>query len=662
MPSSHTRPGHLALRSAAAGLLLAAAPALAAEPTPTLYGLPALDRADFNRLAVAADLPLFWKDDATNQGTPDPAELTVHGDAALHRWVAGGAFTPAFEAAYRRLVELRRREAVARELAQGRPTLVATDLSAATPQDQAVMAHMLEVARLIDALFAVQIGAGGLVERVPADDPASRALIGRNHGPWCEAPETEADPFCNALPDFPEQRHFSWPDDATVDKGFCDALATHPDAEALMDPFTVVRRKGDALVAVPYTEAYGDLMGQVARELRAAADAADPQAEAPLVAYLRAAADGFETNRWEPADEAWSRMSARNSRWYVRVAPDETYFEPCQLKAAFHLSLARVDAGALAWEEKLSGLRGAMEERFAAVIGAPYKARDVRFHLPEFIDIAINAGDSRSAFGATIGQSLPNFGKVAEEGRGRTVAMANLYTDADSRQTALQQAESLLAPEVAALLVDAEEVGRLDTVLHEAAHNLGPYGGTLIRGKRPEEHFGGRIDAVLEELKAQTGSMLLMPLLGERGLLTPAQVQQGWANTLAWAFGHVAAGMWTPTGQPKTYSQLAAILLGELQAAGALRFVEGGDGPDPGRFHVDFEKMGAAVDGLMHAVGRIKATGDVAAATALIERHVGEAGLRAIRADLIAERVLRHPKASFLYAVTGTAARTSASR
>ena len=635
-----------------AAILLAPTVALAADPSPTLYGLPALERADFNRLAATADVPLFWKEDPSDQGQVDPGELITLGDASeLARWVDGGAFTPVFEATYRRLVELRRREAVERELSQGRPTLVETDLTGATPQDRAVMKHLLEVSRLIDALYAVQLGAGGFADRIPPEDAASRALLHRNHGPWCEAPETEADPFCNALPDFPEARSFAYPDDVVVNKALCDEIAAQPNATELMDPFTVVRRQRGALVAVPYTDVYGDAMGRIAVALRAAADAADPKAEPTLRAYLLAAATGFETNRWEPADEAWSRMSARNSKWYIRVGPDETYYEPCQLKAGFHLSLARVDDGALEWEERLSAVRGEMEQRIAAIIGAPYKARDVKFHLPEFINMVVNAGDSRSGLGATIGQSLPNVGKVSEEGRGRTVAMVNLYTDADSMDTMRRQAESLLVPEVAALIGDTQEMSQLDTVLHEATHNLGPYGGTTIDGKRPEEHFGGRVDAILEELKAQTGSLFLMKYLGEKGILTPEQVREGWVNSIRWAFGHVARGMWTPSGQPKTYSQLAAILLGELQRQGALTFVEGGEGPDPGRFAVDFEKMPAAIDRLMHEVGLIKASGDVDGANALIGRHTSEAGLAAIHADLITERVLRFPKASFVYSV-----------
>ena len=73
-----------------------------------------------------------------------------------------------------------------------------------------------------------------------------------------------------------------------------------------------------------------------------------------------------------------------------------------------------------------------------------YAAREVGFQLPDFIQVVLNAGDSRSAIGATIGQSLPNFGKVAEESRGRTVVMSNLYTDADSLAAAAEKDALLL--------------------------------------------------------------------------------------------------------------------------------------------------------------------------------------------------------------------------
>ncbi len=109
-------------------------------------------------------------------------------------------------------------------------------------------------------------------------------------------------------------------------------------------------------------------------------------------------------------------MNVDNSKWYLRIGPDEVYFEPCSWKAGFHVSFARINPDSLNWQNKLEPVKGDMEKALAALAGPPYKARDVKFKLPDFIDIVLNAGDSRPPLGATIGQSLPNWGQVANEG------------------------------------------------------------------------------------------------------------------------------------------------------------------------------------------------------------------------------------------------------
>jgi hypothetical protein len=345
-------------------------------------------------------------------------------------------------------------------------------------------------------------------------------------------------------------------------------------------------------------------------------------------------------------------MSGENSRWYVRVAADETYFGACQLKAGYHMSLARIDPSALEWQRRLTALRGDMEVAIAATIGPPYAARDVAFKLPDFINVVLNAGDSRGGLGATIGQALPNFGKVAEESRGRTVVMVNLYTDPDSIATQRAHATSILTPETARFWTDDPKMARLDTVLHEAAHNLGPTGTWRVDGKLPEDVFGGATDAILEELKAQVGSLYYMELLRRRALLADDEARQGNVATFVWACGHVARGMRSASGKPQTYSQLSAILIGELMTAGAVRFDEtAGGSVDPGRFAIDFDALPAAVEALMKTAGGLKARGDRATAEALIARHVDDAGLARIRAPVIIERFTRHPRATFVYAV-----------
>ena len=624
--------------------------AVPVTPAATATELPALPRNDFNRLAVIAHLPLFWRADDNNKDTVDADELVVL-SGSTDKYVAGGKLTPAFDAAYNQLLQARRTEAVRKELNQGRITLVETDFTKRSAEQVAVMKELQAAARLLDELYQTQTGALPLRAKIPKDDTASHALYQRNNGPDCAAPATADDSFCSAAANFGEPRSFAYPEGPTLDKAFCDMLGKQPNAKELLDPFVVVRKDGDGYKAVPYTEVYGQRMKKIGARLKAAAAAIKSEDEAAFKAYLLAAAQGFDTNVWWDADEAWSKMNGRNSKWYLRVGPDETYFDPCQVKSGFHMSLAFIDRSALEWQDKLTKLRQQMETAVAATIGAPYKAREVGFQLPEFIEIIINAGDSRGGLGATIGQSLPNFGKVAAESRGRTVAMANLYTDPDSMRIARARAQSLFVAATMKHFSDDPSASRLDTVLHEAMHNFGPTGSWKVDGKKPEEVFGGRLDAILEELKAQTGSFYFLNYLQKEGAATADEVKAGYVSSIAWAFGHICRCMFTSSGKPRTYSVLAAIQLHWFMEAGAITFTDGGDGPDPGRFEIHFDKMPAAIDSLMKKVGGIKARGDKAAGQAMVDTATSDKAQRAMHAPLITERVLRYPKASFAYRI-----------
>ena len=201
-------------------------------------------------------------------------------------------------------------------------------------------------------------------------------------------------------------------------------------------------------------------------------------------------------------------MNVDNSKWFVRVAPDETYWEPCAQKAGFHLSFARINQGCKAWQAKLVPVQQEMEDSIAKLAGAPYKARKVTFHLPDFIDIVVNAGDDRDALGATIGQSLPNWGPVgtrAAGARSRWSTSTPIPTAASARKA---QAESMLDAASAKLLPGSTEPGLLSTILHEATHNLGPAHEYKVGGKDDRDVFGGPVASMMEELKAQTGALL----------------------------------------------------------------------------------------------------------------------------------------------------------
>ena len=637
----------------------------------------AMERAAFNDTAFRLNLPVYWTADKNHDGNVDPDEV-----AALlfypteGRWVSKGSFTDAvtssgsmsFESAFAMIraaasaatpsgPDAERRKLVLEELSQGATTLVYSDLKGLTPSEKGFVGHMLAAAKLTDTLYATQTGAVALEKQLPKDEPASLAIFRRNWGPKCTAPKTENNAACSAIPGAPRPTCDAYPAELQKDAKFCEALEKSADAKKLLTPFVNVREQKGHLVPESFSDTYKVLMGQIATELRAGADALkDDPKEAALRTYLTTAAQSYTTNDWLAADEAWAKMNATNSKWYVRVAPDEVYWDPCAQKAGFHLALALINPDSLAWQQKLLPVQTEMEQNLAERIGAPYKARKVTFHLPDFIDIVFNAGDDRHPMGGTVGQSLPNWGKVSAEGRGRTVAMSNLYNDPDSKAGRRKQGESLLSKYAMSYYPDSAAPGLLATILHEATHNLGPAHDYQFQGKTDAKAFGGGMAAMLEELKAQTGGLYYVEFLRKKGIITDLLAKQTYVDSIVWAFGHISRGMYTEAHGRKAYSQLAAVQIGFLMGEGAVTwdaFAEAANGSDKGAFTIDFDKLVPAIDKMMTVVGGIKAKNDSAAALALVAKYVdaGADGKTVVPQAIITERELRIPKPAFVYGV-----------
>lgn len=643
-------------------------------PAPPPLDTSVVPRLEFNRAVVERGASLFWTADANGNKALDPDELAVTwGGGSLDAWVNDGAFTQAFRDLYGSLGsrprieglapdEAARRQAVLAELAQGRPTLLKTVVT--DPVDAALVGHIEKAAQIVERIHARQNGVFGLEAQIPGDDAASRAMFFRNQGPACEAPKTEKDPNCHALPGKPKKVSGLYPASIQQNPAFCEILEKRKDADALLSQFAVVQHRAigtntgdpavDDLEAIPYHLAYKEDAGLVSAELLAAAKALEGRPEeSAFKAYLEAAAKAFGDDSWFEADKAWKAMTATNSKWYLRIGPDEVYFEPCSRKAGFHVSFARINQESLAWQKKLDPVKKDMEATLAKFAGPPYKARAVGFELPDFIDVVLNAGDARSAHGATIGQSLPNWGPVAESG-GRTVAMTNLYTDPDSEAAFMEQAASVLCASTMAKLDPAPRHGTLSTVLHEAAHNLGPAHEYKVKGKTDDQTFGGPLASTLEELKSQTAALYFSGWLVKKGLLPVEDAEKAHIRDVTWAFGHIAQGMLTASGKPKPYSQLAAIQMGWLLEKGTLKWsatAKAANGNDDGCFDVDLSTWDAQVEALAKVVLGIKGRGDKALAEKTRDAFVKDGTTWAALRGTIQERWLRAPKASFVYAI-----------
>ncbi len=645
----------------------AVAPAVASPPPEeTVQEAPAktfdaVSRADFNLRAAERFEPIFWREDANSNGVLEPEELAVlvgPWNAKRGDFVDGTGFTSRFEALYELLKTpltpaAPRHQALQLELSQGKPTLVETDSAVFTEGDRKAFPHFVNAAQIIEQLYAKQRGTEGQAATIAPDDTLSRAVFHRNQGAFCVAPKTEKDQGCNAVLPNPSRAVGLYPAAVQEDQAFCGRLEKEKNKDKLMDHFSVVVDNGKGgFDAVPYTQAWKPEMDAVAAELDAAAAALGDD-EAAFKTYLAAAAKGFRSNDWEPANEAWVAMGPLNSKWYLRVAPDEVYYEPCAWKAGFALQLARINLASLEWQQKLEPVKADMEKTLADLAGPPYKARKVAFKLPDFIDVVLNAADQRNPHGATIGQSLPNWGKTAEKG-GRTVVMTNLYTDVDSRKNLSDQVAALYCKATFDKFTTDPKAALLSVVLHEAAHNLGPSHDYKVKGKTDDVIFGGPLASTMEEMKAQTSALFFTWWLADKGLLTQEEATAATLRDVAWAFGHISRGMYDAAGRTRAYSHLASFQMGHMFKSGVLTWKKdekAANGADTGCFEVDLDKWKPAVNVLAKRVLQTKGKGDRKDAEDLkmvfVDAKDEWSGLR----ETIAERWLRAPKATFVYSV-----------
>ncbi|HEY5946508.1 MAG TPA: hypothetical protein VIV40_13495, partial [Kofleriaceae bacterium] len=254
----------------------------------------AIARADFNRLAVRLNLPVYWIADANNNKLLDADEvapLLFYGSEA--KWTDNGKLTPAFEAAYDQIVAAskeppldtssedgKRRALVRQDLEAGRPTLVRSDFSTLSGDDKVFVKRMLGVADLIDDLYETTKGVKAVAAKLPAD-PESHSLFRRNRGATCEGPVSSKDPACSALAGAPKVPVDIYPAELQAKDTFCKDLQARKDGATLMGHFNVVRGGGDALTAVAYTDAYKDKMTAIGSALTEAANGIKDPKEQP---------------------------------------------------------------------------------------------------------------------------------------------------------------------------------------------------------------------------------------------------------------------------------------------------------------------------------------------------------------------------------------------
>ena len=316
-------------------------------------------------------------------------------------------------------------------------------------------------------------------------------------------------------------------------------IAAHPsEKDALLSPFTVVKRSGSKLVTIPYHTEYAAYVGPVAALLN---EAAALSQNATLTNYLKLQAQALLNDDYFAANMAWLDLNANID---VSIGPHEVYDDQLTGQKAFYkINVLLVDQSAAAQLSKYKSTGPALQNNLPVdpKYKPVYKA-DTMMPLLLADDIR-RSGQSRAVM-ESVAFSLPNDPRVWEAKGSKKVMMGN-YLNTRSNVVLQPLAQKILDPAVVAMFkYDAYFTWVL---MHEIGHTLGPRE-VVINGKTltPSEALGEYYSPI-EEGKADISALYNIPYLIGQGIVT-LPLEWHYAGFLAESLRSIRFGMGSAYG------------------------------------------------------------------------------------------------------------------
>ncbi len=468
--------------------------------------------------------------------------------------------------------------------------------------EKAVLAKLVQAAAYMDAAFWRQVDPEGeqlMRSLAGADAPREKAaysMLDANYGRW--------DRFLDFAPFIGEEERpaggYVYPADLGK-KELDDYIAAHPsEKEALNSPFTVVRRDGDRLKAIPYHEEYAAFVEPAALLLY---EAAELSQNPVLAKYLRLQGRALLADDYFEADIAWLDLTGSLD---VSIGPHETYDDQLSgQKAYYKANVLIVDQDAAARLAKYKSTGPALQENLP--VDPAYKPvyrADTMMPLVLADDIR-RSGQGRAIM-EPVAFSLPNDPRVWAAKGSKKVMMGNYL---GTRRTVVLEplARAILEPSVTTGI--DHEAYFTWVLMHEVCHTLGPRevkknGATMT----PREALG-QYYSPIEEGKADIGGLFNIPYLIGSGLVT-LPLESHYAGYMAESLRSIRFGMGS------AYGVIRSASWNFFQDRGALSY-----DPVTMRFNLDVSAMTKAVRELLVELIKIEGDGDFAAAAAFIGKY-----------------------------------------
>ena len=471
-------------------------------------------------------------------------------------------------------------------LAKWQPVKMSFDPSVLSARERQMIQKLVEASQYLDNIYWRQTDPEALALYKSTSDPKLRKLL-MIHGSRFDLID-ENHPFAGTEPVSP-----GW---ALYPKGLTrehieQYVKQHPEKkEELYSPYTIIERRGDALVGLPYHEVYRPFLEPSAKALSEAAALSDDTAFAE---FLRERADALLVDDYYKSDLLW--MDLKDPKFDVIFAPYETYLDEV-------LGVKTSYGAAVLIRNEVESQKLAMYQQYVPDIqdALPLAAEDrpsKRGHATpmEVADAPFRAGDLRHGYQA-VADNLPNDPRIHQEKGSKKIFFKN-FMDARVKYVVLPIAKKLMRTDQAQ---KASGDGYLAAVLlHEISHGLGPAFARQGGRQMDIREAIGPVFSGLEEAKADVVGMFGLKWLVDRGALPKDRLEEYYASYVAGIFRTLRFGTAEAHGLAEMMefnylSQEKAITRDSAT----------------GRYVIDYARIPSALAQLAKELLEIEATGD----------------------------------------------------
>ena len=473
------------------------------------------------------------------------------------------------------------------------------DTTYLSAEEREVVNLLIQAADLMNPIYLRQVSADNPRLREEIARSGDKALLERFDtfmGPWDETQEDKPS-FGNA----PRPVGGGFYPAGLTKEEFDRYLAAHPDeAEALTSPYTVVKRQGDRLVAVPYSQEYKEWLEPAAKLLeQAAARTSNPS----LKKFLTLRAQAFRTDDYFESELAW--MDLKDTPIEVVIGPYETYTDTLYgRKTAFESFVTlRNPKESAALDVYKSHLRD-MEANLP--VEERYKNFRRGFESPISVVDQLRAGGDSNHGIQTIAFNLPNDERVREAKGAKKVILQNVL-GAKYDMILRPMAPLVLVPEQAANV--NKKYMYMETLFHELSHSLGP-GSITVNGRETTvDRELKDLASGFEEAKADVMGAWNILYMMDKGVLPATEKDQIRATYVAGVFRAMRFG------DTDAHGRGAAMQYRYVRDKGGIVW-----DADAKRFRIDPARLDAAIRALVANFIRLQGNGDYAGAKAFLDK------------------------------------------